>query len=134
MNDDLDTDYGNLSDAEAHQARLRQATRQAALFPTRQALARWRGGGELPHLHEGAPPLRAAWYARIAREYQSWLDRGGFAQHEDGLPLSPMLALPAPAPAGAPAPQPARDCCTSDCTNGNDGLSRRSTPEGESQL
>ena len=59
----------------------------AALFPTRLALARWQHGGHIPHLHLGAthasPALRAAWYARARRDFQSWLDRGGFSQHEE---------------------------------------------------
>ncbi len=63
----------------------------AALFPTRLALSRWQHGGNIPHLHHGAPALRAAWYAASRRDFQAWLDRGGFSQYED-LPR----ALPAP--------------------------------------
>ncbi|MBQ5949601.1 hypothetical protein [Massilia sp. ST3] len=93
MNDDLDTGHGKLSAADAHLARQRLASSHAALFPTRLALARWRHGGEMPHLHEGNPPLRAAWCAHAVRDYQAWLDRGGFAQHEDAFHAD---ALPPP--------------------------------------
>jgi len=86
VNDDLDTANGKLSAHEAHCARQRLAKDHAALFPTRLAMARWRGGG-LPHLHGGHPPLRAAWYARTVRDHQAWLDRGGFAQHEEQIPF-----------------------------------------------
>jgi len=101
VNDELDTGHRQPSAAEAHQVRQRVASSHAALLPTRLALARWRHGGDLPHLHEGSPPLRAAWYARAVREYQAWLDRGGFAQHDDFCPLSsppppPDLVRPAP--------------------------------------
>ncbi|VXC65620.1 hypothetical protein [Massilia sp. 9I] len=62
----------------------------AALFPTRLALSRWQHGGHIPHLHHGAPAVRAAWYAAARRDFQAWLDRGGFMQHEDApLPLRP---------------------------------------------
>lgn len=104
MNDDLDTGHGKLSAAEAHQARQRIASSHAALFPTRLALARWRNGGDVPHLQEGSPPLRAAWFAHAMREYQTWLDRGGFAQHDDFCPLS----------SPPPAPEPARPALDGD--------------------
>ncbi|MFC0253187.1 hypothetical protein [Massilia consociata] len=29
------------------------------------------------------PALRAAWHAAARRNFQSWLDRGGFSQYED---------------------------------------------------
>jgi len=65
------------------------ASHHAALFPTRLALARWQHGGALPHLHPGFPALRAAWYGTARSDFQSWLECGGFTQHEDA-------ALPAP--------------------------------------
>lgn len=69
-------------------AERRQTARiHAALFPTRLALARWQHGGHLPHLHGGEPALRAAWFATSRRDFQAWLDRGGFSQHDDVLPL-----------------------------------------------
>ena len=67
----------------------------AALFPTRLALSRWQHGGHIPHLHYGAPALRAAWYATARRDFQAWLDRGGFSQYEDA-----PRELPAPRIAG----------------------------------
>lgn len=118
MNDDLDTGHGKLSAADAHQARQRLASDHAALFPTRLALARWTRGGDLPHLHTGAPPLRAAWYARAVREHQAWLDRGGFAQHEtpcvwpapDPLPQAVPLPVAPSRPALDGGAQPADTC------------------------
>jgi hypothetical protein len=80
----------------------------AALFPTRLALARWQYGDHLPHLHAGAPALRAAWYANARRDFQAWLDRGGFSQHEEAVPvLPPSPPNPAfwvPPRDGAPLP------------------------------
>ncbi len=77
----------------------------AALFPTRLALSRWQHGGHIPHLHHGGASdttcaLRAAWYAAAQRDFQAWLDRGGFSQYEDV-----SRALPAARTAG----QPVRD-------------------------
>ena len=44
-----------------------------------------------------------AWFARIGRDHQAWLDRGGFAQHDHLPPLRqptmwhpPRLASPLP--------------------------------------
>ena len=83
-------------------AERRQIARfHAALFPTRLPLARWQNGGHLPHLHSGEPALRAVWFATARRDFQAWLDRGGFSQHED-LP-APAAALPA-SPIASPSP------------------------------
>jgi len=100
VNDDLDTANGKLSAQQAYRARQRLAEDHAALFPTRLAMARWRGGS-LPHLHGGQPPLRAAWYARTMRDHQAWLDRGGFAQHDELAPLRKPVMWQAP-PSGMP--------------------------------
>lgn len=68
----------------------------ASLFETRMALARWMRGGDIPHVHasERNMPMRATWYAQAQRQFQDWLDAGGFhcpnadclecALHEDG--------------------------------------------------
>ena len=57
----------------------RVARTQAALFPTRLALARWTRGGDVPHVFATASqPLRAAWYGQAQREFQHWLEAGGF--------------------------------------------------------
>lgn len=61
--------------------RKRIAREHSALFPTRLALARWTSSNEPHHLHDHLP-LRAAWLARAQRDFQSWLDRGGFTQHD----------------------------------------------------
>lgn len=58
---------------------------QSALFPTRLALARWSMGGDFPHLHSRVRlPLRAAWYGQATRNFQEWLEAGGFAQYDEG--------------------------------------------------
>jgi hypothetical protein len=66
---------------------------QSALFPTRLALARWTMGGDFPHLHGASAaklPLRAAWYASATRNFQEWIECGGFSQHEeDEAPVRP---------------------------------------------
>jgi len=57
----------------------RVARTQAALFPTRLALARWTRGGDIPHVFATASqPLRAAWYGQAQRGFQHWLEAGGF--------------------------------------------------------
>jgi hypothetical protein len=100
VNDDLDTPYGKLSPHEVHCARQRLAQSHAALFPTRMALARLSSSAR-PMVQDDQPQLRLAWYARIGRDHQAWLDRGGFAQHDDLPPLRqptmwhpPRLASP----------------------------------------
>ena len=65
-------------------ARLSLARSESTLFPTRLALARWTAGGDLPHLYGNSnAPLRAAWLNQAQRNFQAWLDGGGFAQHDD---------------------------------------------------
>jgi hypothetical protein len=51
-----------------------------AVFPTRLALARWTRGGDIPHVFSSArhAPMRAAWYAHAQRQFQAWLEAGGF--------------------------------------------------------
>lgn len=72
------------------------AREQSALFPTRLALARWTSGAEPPHLAIGHPPVRAAWLAQAQRDFQAWLDAGGFLQH-DGAANDPGAAPDGPA-------------------------------------
>lgn len=82
-------------------AERRQIARiHAALFPTRLALSRWQHGGHIPHLHHGAPALRAAWYAAARRDFQAWLDRGGFSQYEEASRIPPRIADCQAAPGG----------------------------------
>jgi hypothetical protein len=83
---------------------------QSALFPTRLALARWTMGGDFPHLHGYAAPrlpLRAAWYASATRNFQEWIECGGFTQYDEGdaaiepgyqPKLFDVTAMPAPRP------------------------------------
>jgi hypothetical protein len=59
------------------------AQAHSALFPTQLALARWTYGGDTPHVHSYTRHMpRAAWYAQAQRQFQSWLDAGGFHQPE----------------------------------------------------
>lgn len=75
-----------LAPAYVRAARLSLARSHMALFPTRLALARWTGGGSLPHLAGNAtPPLRTAWLACAQRDFQAWLENGGFTQYDDEL-------------------------------------------------
>jgi hypothetical protein len=62
------------------------AEEYAAIFPTRLALARWTRGGDIPHVHcfEHQLPMRAAWYAQAQRQFQAWLEAGGFHRDEPG--------------------------------------------------
>lgn len=62
--------------------RMTIAREQSAEFPTQLALARWTSGSDHPHLAIAHPPLRAAWLAKAQRDFQDWLDAGGFLQHE----------------------------------------------------
>jgi hypothetical protein len=62
--------------------RTTMAREHSALFPTKLALARWTSGSRQPHLHMDVLPLRAAWVAKAQRDFQAWLDHGGFTQHD----------------------------------------------------
>jgi hypothetical protein len=61
------------------------AAEHLAAFPTALALARWTRGGDIPHafssMHDA--PLRAAWYAQAQRQFQAWLEVGGFHRQEN---------------------------------------------------
>jgi hypothetical protein len=50
------------------------------MFPTQMALARWTRGGDIPHVFSATrhAPLRTAWFAQAQRDFQSWLEDGGF--------------------------------------------------------
>jgi hypothetical protein len=63
--------------------RTMSAREQSVLFHARLALARWTSGSEQPLLpsNVGRTP-RAAWYADAQRNFQAWLDCGGFTQHD----------------------------------------------------
>lgn len=55
-----------------------------AAFPTHLALARWTRGGDVPHVLSSTQhaPMRAAWYAEAQRQFQAWLEDGGFHRPE----------------------------------------------------
>jgi hypothetical protein len=59
------------------------AREHSALFPTMMALARWSNGVHPFHLHADGLPLRASWYAQAQRNFQAWLDHGGFTQYDE---------------------------------------------------
>jgi hypothetical protein len=71
--------------AVLRQARLAVARAECAAFPTRLALARWRCGAGLDLQQDLHRPVRAAWFAGAERNFQHWLENGGFVQHETGL-------------------------------------------------
>ncbi len=72
-----------LASASIQAARLSLARAQCAQFPARLALARWTQGGDLPHLRgQVTLPMRAAWFSRAQRDFQAWLEQGGFVQHD----------------------------------------------------
>ena len=56
------------------------AAEYLAIFPTQLALARWTRGGDVPHVFSATrhAPLRSAWFAQAQRDFQSWLEDGGF--------------------------------------------------------
>jgi hypothetical protein len=58
----------------------RPAEEYVAVFRARLALARWTRGGDIPHVFSSARnvPMRAAWYAHAQRQFQAWLEDGGF--------------------------------------------------------
>jgi len=73
-----------VASASVRAARLSLARSQCARFPVRLALARWTSGGNVPHLRGQTDlPLRAAWFDRAQRDFQAWLEQGGFVQHDD---------------------------------------------------
>lgn len=85
------------------------AREQSALFPTRLALARLTSGAGLSHLHDAAgdhAPLRARWLAEAQRNYQAWLENGGFTQYDvlSGQPLATEPPVVEPLAAEPPSP------------------------------
>jgi hypothetical protein len=56
------------------------AAEHVSAFPARLALARWMQGGDIPHVYSSThqAPARAAWYAQAQRDFQAWLENGGF--------------------------------------------------------
>ena len=78
--------HGTPSSLAAKSSGTKVAQEYAAIFPTRLALARWTRGGDLPHVHcfEHQLPMRAAWYEQAQRQFQAWLETGGFHQPEPG--------------------------------------------------
>jgi len=90
--------------ASVRAARLSLARAHTALFPTRLALARWTAGGNLPHLAGSAtPPLRAAWFACAQRDFQAWLEHGGFVQYDDLAAADALVTTHTAEPDGATA-------------------------------
>lgn len=64
--------------AEAH---ARIALEQSALHSARLAIARWSNGSAFPQKQLNAalrPSVQAAWYAQTQKNFQQWLESGGF--------------------------------------------------------
>ena len=78
MHTDAQLTNGPFPPNNKHADRHTIARLHASGFPARLALARWQYGGEAPHLHPGVPALRAAFYAGARRDFQAWLECGGF--------------------------------------------------------
>jgi hypothetical protein len=59
---------------------LLSAAEYVSAFPARLALARWTRGGDIPHVYISTRHVstRAAWYAEAERNFQAWLEDGGF--------------------------------------------------------
>lgn len=92
MNDNSEFSSQGHGDAEG---RAELARHHAARFPAMLALARWRSGA-LPVSFAYNDGLfgRHCWYARQQRAFQTWLELGGFPQHD-----AAAAAEPAPVPA-----------------------------------
>ena len=113
MNDHLTQAHAKPLDLDALCARQQLARDHAALFPARLALARWQGGCSAARPSLEQPSARATWFARIGRDHQAWLDRGGFAQHEELPPLrQPTMWQPS---LEVPLPRPAQDSGVAQC-------------------
>jgi len=92
--------HSTSSSSAANSSETKVAQEFAAIFPTRLALARWTRGGDIPHVHcfEHRLPMRAGWYEQAQRQFQSWLEAGGF--HQSGLDSIDSGIVEAP-PTGA---------------------------------
>jgi len=76
--------------------RMAMAREQSVLFPTRLALARWTCGSDIPHLYcDRSPSARASWYDQAQRDFQAWLERGGFTQYDDEAAVPTLADAPA---------------------------------------
>ncbi|HZV66872.1 MAG TPA: hypothetical protein VFG03_18390 [Telluria sp.] len=76
----LDLPPSTASRADTHS---QLAIEQAALHSARLALARWRSGSAFPQRQVDAalrPSVQAAWYAETQKNFQRWLEGGGFSQ------------------------------------------------------
>ena len=80
---DLDEPVGTESIADAH---ARIAIEQSAMHAARLAIARWRSGSVFfPQRQVDAalrPSVQAAWYAQAQKNFQQWLECGGFSERE----------------------------------------------------
>jgi hypothetical protein len=92
--------HSTSSSSAANSSETKVAQEFAAIFPTRLALARWTRGGDIPHVHcfEHQLPMRARWYEHAQRQFQNWLEAGGF--HQPALDSTDSGIVEAP-PTGA---------------------------------
>ncbi|MBC7456372.1 MAG: hypothetical protein H7335_22245 [Massilia sp.] len=82
----------------------RIALEQSALSQARLAIARWSHSSShaMRVAHLPAPKMaQAQWYDKTQRDFQEWLGRGGFAQHDTACVEAKMLSR-----ASAPVPAP----------------------------
>lgn len=79
----LDPGLDELADMESiADAHARIAIEQSAMHAARLAIARWRGGSAFPQRQVDAalrPSVQAAWYAQTQKNFQQWLECGGFS-------------------------------------------------------
>lgn len=70
--------------ARSHEQRIAQ--RHLIALPTRLAMMRWMRGGDIPHIPAPGRDAskRAAWYGRMQRDFQAWLEAGGFHAADSG--------------------------------------------------
>lgn len=97
---------------EEHSCRdrhVRAAADAAAAHRTALALSRWRRGETEADLAAAAalhPGPQAQWHAALQRQFNAWLEAGGFAAQERAPRAQGMEQEPAPHPARQPDRQP----------------------------
>ena len=78
-------DHMNVAPGVQRMAIARIALEQAACHQTRLAIARWsHSSSDAMRLAELPAPkmAQAQWYDKTQQDFQEWLGRGGFAQHD----------------------------------------------------
>ena len=68
---------------------VRVAIEQSAMHAARLAIARWSSGGAFAQWQVDAalrPSVQASWYAQTQKNFQQWLECGGFSQTDMPIP------------------------------------------------